>query len=246
MENGIFGGKRKALTFSFDDGVLEDVRVIEILNKYGLKGTFNLNSGLLTQTAFWFYREKCVRHINYLDSVNLYDGHEIASHSYTHPYPDMLDYSHNDIANQVKLDKKILECIYGRKVQGFAYPMGTYNDDMIGILKESGFRYARTIHETNRFDLPENLLLWDPTCHFLDDHVEALFRQFSETEETAVFYIWGHSYELTSDADFEKFDRLCASLAHHDEVAYLTNIEIINAISPARSADRVRSMQKGL
>ena len=42
----MFGGKVKALTFSFDDAVRQDVKMIEILNKYG-KGTFNLNSGRL-------------------------------------------------------------------------------------------------------------------------------------------------------------------------------------------------------
>ncbi len=41
----MWNGKKKAITFSFDDGVLQDIRTIEILDKYGLKGTFNLNSG---------------------------------------------------------------------------------------------------------------------------------------------------------------------------------------------------------
>ena len=43
----MWNGKKKAITFSFDDGTIQDVRLIEILNKYGLKGTFNLNSSLL-------------------------------------------------------------------------------------------------------------------------------------------------------------------------------------------------------
>lgn len=41
----MWNGKKKAVTFSFDDGVTQDIRLIEIFNKYGLKGTFNLNSG---------------------------------------------------------------------------------------------------------------------------------------------------------------------------------------------------------
>ena len=47
----IFGGKNKALTFSYDDGVTQDVRLIEIFNKYGLRATFNLNSGLLGKSG---------------------------------------------------------------------------------------------------------------------------------------------------------------------------------------------------
>ena len=232
MEKGIFNGKLKALTFSFDDGVLDDVRVIEIMNKHGLKGTFNLNSGLLTQTAFWFYREKQVTHLNYFDYPDLFNGHEIASHSYTHPFPDLLDYTHDDIVNQVKIDKKILECLYDRKIEGFAYPMGTYSDELIEILKENGIKYARTITSTKEFGLPQNPMLWNPTCHFLDENIEGLFDKFLSIEDdNAVFYIWGHTYELMNDEDFDKFDRLCKFLSNREEVAYCTNIEIINAIS---------------
>ena len=39
--------KKKAITFSYDDGVTQDIRLIELLNKYNLKCTFNLNSELL-------------------------------------------------------------------------------------------------------------------------------------------------------------------------------------------------------
>ncbi len=37
----------KYLTFSYDDGVTQDIRLIELFNKYGMKATFNINSGLL-------------------------------------------------------------------------------------------------------------------------------------------------------------------------------------------------------
>ena len=43
----MFQGKMKAVTFSYDDGVTQDRRLIELLDKYGLKATFNLNSQLL-------------------------------------------------------------------------------------------------------------------------------------------------------------------------------------------------------
>ena len=43
----MYQGKNKAITFSYDDGVTQDRRLIEILNRYGLKATFNINSGLL-------------------------------------------------------------------------------------------------------------------------------------------------------------------------------------------------------
>ena len=38
----MFNGKNKAITFSYDDGVMQDIRLIEIFNKYNLKATFNI------------------------------------------------------------------------------------------------------------------------------------------------------------------------------------------------------------
>lgn len=40
------GGLTKALTFSYDDGVEQDMRLVKLLDDHGMKGTFNLNSGL--------------------------------------------------------------------------------------------------------------------------------------------------------------------------------------------------------
>ena len=38
------GKKRKVLTLSYDDGVEQDIRLVEIMKKHGLKGTFNINT----------------------------------------------------------------------------------------------------------------------------------------------------------------------------------------------------------
>ena len=40
------GGRHKVLTMSYDDGRQEDYRLVELFNKHGIKGTFNLNAGI--------------------------------------------------------------------------------------------------------------------------------------------------------------------------------------------------------
>ena len=40
-------GKPKALTLSYDDGVTQDERLIALMKKYGIRGTFNLNPGVM-------------------------------------------------------------------------------------------------------------------------------------------------------------------------------------------------------
>ena len=40
------GFKKRAVTLSYDDGMVYDKLLVEILNTYGIKCTFNLNSEL--------------------------------------------------------------------------------------------------------------------------------------------------------------------------------------------------------
>lgn len=47
----MWNGKKKAVTFSYDDGVVQDIRFVELLNKYELKCTFNLNSGIMNKSG---------------------------------------------------------------------------------------------------------------------------------------------------------------------------------------------------
>ena len=74
------GAKRRALTFSYDDGRVEDRRLVEIFNTYGMKGTFHLNSANFDRVNFLARDEVAA----------LYRGHEIASHGFTHPWMERL------------------------------------------------------------------------------------------------------------------------------------------------------------
>lgn len=221
--------RNKFVTFSFDDGVEDDVRLVEIMNKYGLKGTFNLNAGLLTRNSSWNYRGvKEVKHLNYFDHPNLYEGHEIAGHSYTHPRLEELDKSTLD--NEIRLDKKILEYLYECKIRGMAYPCGSYNADVMEALRNNHVEYCRTILSTYSFSVPKNPLIWHPTCHFRDKKIMELAEQFirRNAKEDMVFYIWGHSYELITEEDWEAFECLCQLISNREGIRYCTNAEVFS------------------
>ena len=49
------GGLLKALTLSYDDAVIQDIPMIELMQKYGIKGTFNINSGLFADEEYRNY-----------------------------------------------------------------------------------------------------------------------------------------------------------------------------------------------
>jgi len=81
------GGLSKALTLSYDDGVEQDARLIGIMNKYGLKGTFNLSGGLFAPEGTVYPEGQIHRRMTKSAAYDLYanSGHEVALHAYTHP-----------------------------------------------------------------------------------------------------------------------------------------------------------------
>ncbi len=220
--------KTKALTFSFDDGVLDDERLVGILDKYGLKCTFNLNSALMSNRNTWNYNnKKLVLHMNYTDCINLYEKHEIACHGYTHPDFSKLDY--NTTYNDIYIDKKILESLFDCKIKGMAYPFGVYDEKTLKILAELGIVYSRGVHSTYSFELPNKLLELEPTCHYREKEIYRLIDDFinSSSSEPLLFYIWGHSYELVTEDDWQDFENICKKLSNRDDIYYCTNIEAI-------------------
>ena len=76
-------GRDRALTFSYDDSVIQDMRLVELLNKYGMKGTFNLNGGLYKpENEEGKNRRMTERQVTKLFANS---PHEVAYHAYTHP-----------------------------------------------------------------------------------------------------------------------------------------------------------------
>ena len=228
-----WNGKNKAITFSFDDGVTQDIRLIEILNRYGLKGTFNINSDLLGLRNTLDRNEKTVSHNKIFreDVRQVYQGHEIAVHTLTHPNLTTLD--EEEIVHQVECDRLALSELAGYEVVGMAYPCGGVNNDdrVAAIIKaRTGVRYSRTITSTNSFDAQENLYRFNPTLHYAAANLEEMIDQFLalDAEKPQLLYIWGHSYEMDAGyITWEEFERICQKLAGHEDIFYGTNKEVL-------------------
>lgn len=233
----MWNNKKKAITFSFDDGVTQDERAIEILNRYGLRATFNINSSLLGLPAELRPQGILVNHskISPARAPQVYAEHEVAVHTLTHPKLTTLD--KETVVYQVEEDRLALERLFGQKVVGMAYPCGGVNNDdrVAAIIREqTGVRYARTITSTHTFDLPRNLHRLDPSVYYVE--TEKLFEMAKDflalTPDTPqMFYIWGHTYEM--DAGFitwEKFEELCALISGREDIFYGTNTEVLSPL----------------
>ena len=226
--------KKKAITFSYDDGVVQDIRLIELLNKYGLKCTFNLNSELLSKKGMLIREGKRIAHykIHTEDVKHIYEGHEVAVHTLTHPNLTQCD--DKEIIRQVEADRLNLSELVEYEVVGMAYPCGGVNNDdrVAGIIKKNtGVKYSRTITTSNRFDLQENLYRFNPTAYHLDfEKMMQLGREFVEfkPKEPKVFYIWGHSYEMDYGADYwVKLEEFFKLISNKEDIFYGTNKEVL-------------------
>ena len=226
----MWNGKKKAVTFSFDDGVTQDIRLVEILNKYALKGTFNINSGLLGLPNRLQRLNVDHTKIKASEVKTLYDGHEIAVHSLTHPTLVGLD--EETIIRQVEEDRKALEKLCGYPIVGMAYPNGPNDDFVAGVIgRNSPIKYSRTTTSTHSFKVQkENLLRYNPTVYYIEDCFEEIVDKFlaSESDEEQLLYIWGHSYEMDAGLiSWEKFEEICKKLAFRDDIFYGTNKEVL-------------------
>lgn len=221
------GFKTRAVTLSFDDGKIDDKQMIEILNRYDIKCTFNLNSGLI---------EGDKNRVRFEEFAELYKGHEIAAHTFTHPQLNNLDLG--GIAYQIIKDRELLEEKTGQLIEGLAYPFGLIETEgMIDCIKNCGIKYGRTVVATHNFNLPSDYLRWNPTCHQADEKIFELAEEFFKSDDMEhpwrikplLFYIWGHSYEYKGN--WEKLENICKVIGKKENVWYATNMEIIDYIS---------------
>lgn len=232
----MYNGKNKAITFSYDDGVTQDIRLIEIFNKYNLKATFNLNSEFMGNPGSFERDGRTINHIKNKkeDIKHIYQGHEVAVHTLTHPNLTQIE-DDREVLRQVEEDRLNLSEIVGYEVFGMAYPCGGVNcDDRVAniIKNNTPIKYARTVDVTKRFDPYEDLYQYKGTLyhHKNWDMLFDMGREFIElkTDTPKVFYIWGHSYEFDICPErWQTFEKFCKMMSNQPDIFYGTNLEVL-------------------
>lgn len=229
------GGKKKALTFSYDDGTMEDIRLIEIFRKYGMKGTFNLNYGRMSTAS------KTLTHLTPEQSLAVYteDVCEVACHGMNHLFLQLLDPA--QVCAEIIDDRRNLEALFGKQVHGMAYPFGTYNDTVVDIVRYAGIYYARTIESTLKFKMPSDWHRMPATCHHDNPALMELADRFLENKpnnDPQLFYVWGHAFEFARKDNWHIIENFCEKMANKDYIWYATNMEIYNAWADYKRLER--------
>ena len=219
-------GKHKVLTMSYDDGQIHDRHLVDIFNQNGIKGTFHLNSGIM---------ERDENRIKPAEIRTLYEGHEVACHTYTHP--TIARCPIDQVVQQVIEDRKLLEDAVGYPVRGLSYPNGSFSPAIKAALPACGIEYSRSVGNTHKFSLPTDLYEWGATCHHSQNLMENAekFVALSKTQYLYMMYVWGHSYEFPRDNKWDLIEGFCSFIGGRSDIWYATNIEFVDYINAAKN-----------
>ena len=229
------GGKPKAVTFSYDDGVREDIQLVEIINRHGIKCTFNLNNDIMRGENNFTDEE--------IKKYFLSNGHEVAVHGSMHRAlgnVSAIDGIRDVLECRLELEKKT-----GKIIKGMAYPdtgitvfvNNASYESIKNYLKDLGIVYSRTLGgDNNSFQLPQDWYAWMPTAHhnnpqimeYIDEFVnmDLSTKTYCARRQPRLFYMWGHSYEFRNADNWEHLEEICAKLGGKDDTWYATNMEI--------------------
>ena len=230
--NRYFKGKTKALVLSYDDAQATDRHMVELLNEYGIKATFHLNTDNLDRKGYL-----CSGEI-----TALYKGHEIAAHTHSHPH--MVQLPKEERLMELWKDREGLEVISGTIVEGFSYPYGEYDKKLIRLAEAVGFTYARTIESQYDFRLPGDFYAWHPTCHHRENCalLAENYLNYDYREGLSVFSLWGHSHNFEREGNWEVLERFCRLMGGREEIWYCTMGELARYV---RGLGAVRTSLRG-
>lgn len=229
--------KLRALTFSFDDGMVEDVWLVNLFKKYGMKGTFNLNSCVFDMTEAPKPNGVGRLRLSKTQLVELFkdSGMEVAVHGVHHL--SLAEMPTTTMIQDVLNDRIKLENAFGGVINGMAYANGSFNDEAVEVLKMCGIKYARTVESTLKFDIPKDWLRMPATCHYRNGKLMQLADEFLADvppthytkKNPRLFYVWGHSYQFREEDSFDEMEAFVKKMANQD-VWYATNIEVYNYV----------------
>ena len=231
------GTPKKYFTLSFDDGITQDLKIMEICRKYGFHGcTFNINTGLCGANWDWVGEaigDPTVTHQRFTKKElksGIYDGFDVAVHTLNHPSMKAYDNKLGKLKKEINKDAKNIYRWTGTYPLGMAWPGGDteYTDKTVELVaKNTKMGFARAVTSTYKFDLPEYFLKWYPTCSISDGNVLKYAEEFlnAECNEDMLFYVWGHGYELDLLHNYETLEQLIKMMVEADDVVCVSNSE---------------------
>lgn len=141
-----FAANKKPVIITFDDA-FESVysNAFPLLKKYGFKSVIFTIAGYIGKTSDWeaYPVQRRFRHMNPgMLGEMLRSGHEIGSHSMTHPYLPGL--TTTKIYIELRQSKQVLEDILKTEIISICYPYGKFNNTIISQAEKAGYLVGTT------------------------------------------------------------------------------------------------------
>lgn len=230
------------ISFAWDDGSVEDLKLMDLCLKYRIPGIFFIP---VTNT------ERSVIPKNEVKAIAR-NGFEIGAHTYSHSYLTFLTLTKADI--ELTSGRDFYEQMLGKGIQHFCFPGGKYNDELVKMARNY-FETARTA-DTGAL-IKKNTFLIKPTFHFFDrgkksliynsfknssvinfltmrnifsrgyfNYLKNIIADLNDYPETHRVIIWGHSWEIEQYSLWNELEDLFQWLTKN----YSTNLRTYSEI----------------
>ncbi len=231
--------KKILVTTSWDDGHILDLKLASLLKKYSLAGTFYISPA--------DHEIPFEQRLRKDQIVELSKDFEIGAHTMTHPRLSKIDDA--EAKEEIAFSKKNLEDTIGREISSFCYPGGDYEDKHKLMVKEAGFALGRTVDRfatsvgSDPFALPTTIHAYrhwsDVSPIFSNSHNGKFLKYYFNWDglaidlfnraktEKGVFHIWGHSWEIEKNNDWERLENVFKYIANDSDATYVTNRSLI-------------------
>ncbi|MCR4283789.1 MAG: polysaccharide deacetylase family protein [Parcubacteria group bacterium] len=252
--------KEVIVTTSWDDGAVEDIKLLNLLNEYGLKGTFYIPESI----DYEIEDGKKVVRMPDDDVKRIAESQEVGAHSLSHIYFDKLN--REDVKAEISGSKGYLEDLLGKEVKMFCYPGGVFTENDAYEVKSAGFLGARTV---DLFKFEVNDFFQMPTsinCYpfpFRYDSLRAFFQPVLKYKEEifklklsiksflswqnlamamfdhavsngGMFHLWGHSWEIEKNNMWQDLEEVFKYISNKEGVKYMTNSETLEFLKQGK------------
>ncbi len=220
----------KIFLLSFDDGTIYDGRFVKLLNQFQIPGTFNLNSGL--EDFVWEFEGKPVRRQRLADTVAQYQGHEVASHTLTHPWLNSL--TPPQLTREVGEDCTAIKKIFNLEEIGFGVPFTACGEREIHLIRKY-VRYIRLSEFADSFALPSDPYHIPIHSLYNATDIREKIAAFAQNDlPESLFVMAGHSYELEMLNQWEYMQELLCYIRSFD-FEFMTTMDFVNRYYPKKA-----------
>jgi len=225
---------RTIITTSWDDGHILDLRLADLLKKYNIQGTF-----YISPRSHEFDKTEL---LSTEDIKSLSDNFEIGAHTLTQV--NLVKTNSATAKDEIIQSKKYLENIIQKEITSFCYPYGAYNNQVKQIVKDSGFLLARTtkrfvfLPASDPFELPTTVQVFTHPRDIINisllrsaktiawDKISTI--AFDSIIKTGgVFHLWGHSWEIEKNNQWQKLENLFDYISNREDIMYVSNSNIL-------------------